>query len=167
MAGFAASFLVTESHCAGVTLIAPMPPPAPPCRRRPPCPRLPPAALPFAPGAAATALVVGVSPPAAPPAPGRPRAPPCDCTSSCTFCGSRPSAVAAVVASRSERTASTGTASTLSRSSTRIETSEFIPGISAPSRLSMRMSTGNIVTLCCTVARGSIFSTTPRKVRPG
>ena len=42
-----------------------------------------------------------------------------------------------------------------------------MPGISAPSRLSMRMKTGNIVTLCCTVACGEIFSTTPWKVRFG
>jgi hypothetical protein len=75
--------------------------------------------------------------------------------------------VAAVAASRGVRTASSGTASTPSRRSTRIDTSEFIPGISAPSSLASRTSTGKNVTLCCTVARGSTFSTVPRKVRPG
>ena len=42
-----------------------------------------------------------------------------------------------------------------------------MPGLSNPSLLSSEMSTGNIVTFCCTVACGSIFSTTPRNGRSG
>ena len=51
-----------------------------------------------------------------------------------------------------------GTASVSTRSSTRTSTSAFMPGFSSPDRLSSSTMTGNMVTFCCTIACGSIFS---------
>ena len=48
-----------------------------------------------------------------------------------------------------------------------METSPFMPGLRNPSRLSRDTITGNIVTLCCTTACGSIFSTVPWNGRSG
>ncbi len=42
-----------------------------------------------------------------------------------------------------------------------------MPGFSRPSSLESEMSTGNIVTFCCTTACGSTFSTFPRNGRSG
>ena len=64
--------------------------------------------------------------------------PPCESPSTC----------AAEATSRWVRSAALGTASTLSRWPTWISTSVFMPGRSSPSRLSIRTSTGNIVTFC-------------------
>ncbi len=60
-----------------------------------------------------------------------------------------------------------GTATTSSRRAIRTWTSAFIPGLSRPSGLSSRTSTGNIVTFCSTTACGSILRTVPAKVRLG
>ena len=48
-----------------------------------------------------------------------------------------------------------------------METSPFMPGLRNPSLLSSEIITGNIVTLCCTTACGSIFSTIPWNGRSG
>ena len=48
-----------------------------------------------------------------------------------------------------------------------ITTCPFMPGMSAPSELFRLTRTGNIVTLDCTTASGSTFSTTPTNFRFG
>ena len=63
--------------------------------------------------------------------------------------------------------ASVGTAITSVRVSVSMDTSPFMPGMRSPSTLDTEMSTGNIVTLCCTTACGSIFSTVPANGRSG
>src|SRR3954470_10308550 len=81
--------------------------------------------------------------------------------------GLTPSTGATVAASRAFRIASLGTAGTLSLRRMSITTCPFIPGISAPSELLRLTSTGNIVTLDCTTASGSTFSTMPTNRRFG
>ena len=89
--------------------------------------------------------------------------PPFRCASSDSraLSGSSPTSADACTISRGLRTASFDTASTPGFRSTVIDTSPFIPGRSNPSSFRSDTSTGNIVTLCCTTACGSIFSTVP------
>ncbi len=84
-----------------------------------------------------------------------------------TLSGLSPSSGAMVCTSRMLRTASLGMESTPVRRSTSTEASPFMPGLSSPSSLLSEMSTGNIVTFCCTTACGSTFSTLPVNGRSG
>ena len=65
-----------------------------------------------------------------------------------TASGSMPSISAAIAASRIVRTASFGTATTLSLRSMFTDTSPFMPGSSRRSLFGSEMMTGNIVTDC-------------------
>ena len=78
-----------------------------------------------------------------------------------------PSTDAALAASRCVRSAAFGTASTPVALPTAMLTSAFMPGLSRPSRLLMRTSTGNIVTLEMVSACGSILITSPMNGRFG
>ena len=91
----------------------------------------------------------------------------CAVRSFCTASAERPSTSAADPTSRWVRSAEFGTARTPSRWPTWTSTSLFIPGRSRPPRLSIRTSTGNIVTFCSVCACGSILSTEPSNGRLG